>query len=666
MPFISKVIQHPLGRPLALGVAVWLMVMVLATHDLGRTLENFTLDFCCRLRQPSSPPEEILIVGIDAASFRSLGHPWPWPRRHHARLIHRLTEAGAALIVFDVFFGEAAASEDDRLLVEALQKSGKVILSRVVESTRDPMFSREITLNPLEALCAAACGLGVSLLTPDPDGVVRRFHLSPAGHRTLAEEVIRLRKPDLTFPGDFKGLICYLGPPGQVESVSYHQVLAGDKTQLRKIVKDRIVLVGRMVEDTPLAQGQVDAFRTPYSRDSKSFMSGVEIQATIIHNLLTGTFGRELSVSQRAGFYLVVLLSFGLLLVRLSPRAGLGMLTALSLVVLLGAWAAMCFFHLWIQPILLVVGLVVMFGVTLFTQHLSDLREKRWLHQAFTHYVSEEVVETLITHPERFELGGEELESTVMFTELAGFSGLTQYMEPPDLVNLLSDYFTPLTDIILAHHGTLDKYIGASLMAVWGVPLPQADHARRACQAALAIQRHIEEALRERQAQGQAFLGLRLGLHSGPVVAGNVGSRERFNYTIMGDTVNLAYRLQELNRHFGTRLIVSNATRSLAGEGFLMRELDQVRVRGRLQPVTIFELVWAAPGDPPPLWLLSFQEGRAAYLKQNWRLAILYFEEVIRLKPEDGPATLYLQRCRRYQESPPPSDWGGVSVYGGR
>jgi adenylate cyclase len=175
--------------------------------------------------------------------------------------------------------------------------------------------------------------------------------------------------------------------------------------------------VGRVVEDTPLAQGQVDAFRTPFSRDSQSFMSGVEIQGTIIHNLLTGTWGRELSSGQRAGFYLLMLLAFSLLLVRLSPRAGLGLLAALSLVLLVGAWAALCFFHLWIQPVLLVVGLVVMYGVTLFTHHLSDLREKRWLHQAFTHYVSQEVVETLMTHPERFELGGEELETTVMFAE---------------------------------------------------------------------------------------------------------------------------------------------------------------------------------------------------------------------------------------------------------
>jgi len=149
-------------------------------------------------------------------------------------------------------------------------------------------------------------------------------------------------------------------------------------------------------------------------------------------------------------------------------------------------------------------------------------------------------------------------------------------------------------------------------------------------------------------------------------MAGNVGSRERFNYTIMGDTVNLAHRLQELNRHYGTHLIVSDVSRVQAGMGFCTRELDQVQVRGRKTPVTIFELVWVAPGEPIPLWLSSFEEGRVAYLERDWSNAVSHFEEVLRLKPQDGPAALYLRRCRRYQETPPPPDWQGVSVVDGR
>jgi adenylate cyclase len=664
--FGSKILSSKLGRALGRGVAVFLTVMALASHDVGLTLDNAIMDLGCRLRPVGPPPREILIAGIDAASFHARGEAWPWPRRDHARLIDRLTRAGAALIVFDVFFGESSNAEDDRLLAQAIKKSGKVVLARVIESTQDPLFSRQIILNPLEPLCAAACGLGVSLLTPDPDGVVRHFYLSLAGQETLPDVVVRLLKPELTWPTGFSALIRYTGPPQHLESMSYYQILAHEEAFLRERVQDRVVLVGRTIEDVPLAQGQVDAFLTPYSGGSKSLMAGVEIQGNIIYDLLTGTWGKEISPGWRAGLYFVVLLTFSLLMVRLSPGAGLALLAALGLGLLLSAWLALCFFYVWIQPVLLGTGLVLLYGINLFTLHLSGLQEKRWLHQAFTHYVSQEVVETLMTHPERFELGGVELEATVMFADLAGFADISQSMAPKDLVNLLSDYFTPLTDIVLAHGGTLDKYIDSRLMAVWGAPLPQADHARRACQAALAMLRRVEDDLRERQARGQAFLGLRLGLHSGQVMAGNVGSKERFNYTIMGDTVNLAHRLQEVNRHYGTRLILSDATRSLAGPGLLMRELDQVQVRGRNQPVTIFELAWAAPGGEAPLWLTSFEEGRTAYLTRDWQEASRHFEEVIRLKPEDGPATLYLRRCWRYLEVPPPPDWEGVAVLNGR
>jgi adenylate cyclase len=647
-------------------VAVFFAMLALAGHEVGRTLDNALLDLCCRLRPESPPPREILIAGIDNTSFQALGDTWPWPRRYHARLIHRLTKAGARLIVFDVFFGEPSDAEDDRLLSEAIRASGKVVLARVIECTQDPLFSRQIILDPLESLGKGARGLGVSLLTPDADGVMRHFYLSLAGQRTLPEVVVRLLQPDLPLPPEFSALISYTGPPRHLEIRSYSQMLTDDEAHLTEMVQGRVVLIGRVVEDVPLAQGQVDAFRTPYSSGAHSFMSGVEIQGNIIYDLLTGAWGKELAPGDRAALHLGVLLTFSLLMVRISPGASLGLLVALGLSLLLLSWVSLCFFRVWIPPALLGLGLVLLAGINLFTHHLSGLQEKRWLHQAFTHYVSQEVVETLLAHPERFELGGVELEATVMFADLAGFTEISQDMDPRDLVNLLSDYFTPLTDIVLSHTGTLDKYIDSSLMAVWGAPLPQADHARRACQAALAMQRRVTDDLRERQDRGQAFLGLRIGLHTGQVVAGNVGSKERFNYTIMGDTVNLAHRLQEINRHYGTHLILSDATRTLAGPGLLMRQLDQVQVRGRDQPVTIFELVWAVPGETEPLWLSVFEEGRAAYLARDWQKAARHFEEVIRLKPEDGPATLYLRRCRLYREAPPAPDWQGVAVLDSR
>ena len=331
------------------------------------------------------------------------GDAWPWPRRFHAHLIDRLTQAGASLIVFDVFFGEPSHPEDDRLLAEAIKKSGKVVLARVIESTQDPLFSRQIILNPLDSFKAGVKGLGMSLLTPDPDGVVRHFYLTLAGQKTLPDEVLRLLKPDLALPPGLSGLIHYTGPPDHLESLSYYQILSSEESFLRERVQGRVVLVGRMVEDIPLAQGQVDTFLTPYH--DGGFMSGVEIQGNIIDNLLNASWDKEITPRQRLLLYLAVLLGFSLLTVRLSPGASLALLAALGVALVVGTWLALWFLQVWIPPFPLGAGLILLFGINLFAHHLTGLEEKRWLHQAFTHYVSQDVVDTLIAHPERFELG---------------------------------------------------------------------------------------------------------------------------------------------------------------------------------------------------------------------------------------------------------------------
>lgn len=629
-------------------------------------MENFALDFCYRLRPQEPPPKEILIVGIDAPSFRELKEPWPWPRRWHAQLIRRLHQLGAAVIVFDVFFGEPSTSEDDQLLATAIRESGQVILARLLDVTRDPFFFRQILRQPLPEFCVGACALAVILHTPDPDKVVRRFHLAPAGQETLPQVVVRQFRPNLTLTPGLTGLIHYAGPSGHLETVSYHRVIDDKHPLPPEQVRGRIVLVGRVLDALTLPQTQADAFLTPLDGPTGRYMSGVEIQGHIIHTLLTGRAGRELSPVSRLGFYLAALFLFSALVTPRSPQAGLAILAAASLALWFGALAVFCRFQVWVHPVLLGIGLALVYTGNLLLHHLRNLHEKRWLRRAFSHYVAPEVVETLMLNPKRLALGGEEVVVTVMFADLAGFSNLAATMAPRDLFHLLNDYFTPMTDLVLEYSGTLDKYVADSLMALWGAPLSQPDHARRACQASLAIQHHVEELVRERRARGLVPLGLHIGLHSGPVVAGNVGSREHFNYTILGDTVNLAARLEGLNHHYGTGIIISDATRTRAGAGFLVRELDQVQVKGRLQPVTIFELLREAPGESSPPWLASFQAGRTAYLQRDWPLATRYFAEVLRLKPEDGPATLYLNRCRHHLAFPPPPDWEGVAVFDGK
>lgn len=259
------------------------------------------------------------------------------------------------------------------------------------------------------------------------------------------------------------------------------------------------------------------------------------------------------------------------------------------------------------------------------------------------------------------------MEVTVLFADLAGFTALSEEMPPPELVRTLNEFLTPMTRVILECGGTLDKYIGDGLMALWGAPLPAPDHAVLACRAALKMQEEFRLLQVGWRIRGLTRLEVRLGLHSGPVVAGNVGSKERLDYTVLGGTVNLAARLETVNKVYGTRILISEATRQQLPNTFLVRELDRVQVRGREGPVTIFELLGHADPDAAlPLWLSRFDAGRRAYLHRDWHQAGILFQEVLTLKKGDRPAHVFLARCREYELSPPAADWTGLLVVEGK
>jgi adenylate cyclase len=297
--------------------------------------------------------------------------------------------------------------------------------------------------------------------------------------------------------------------------------------------------------------------------------------------------------------------------------------------------------------------------------YLLEARERRWLRQAFGRYLSPSVVQVIVSHPERLQLGGEEVEGTVLFSDLAGFTSISENMAPADLIRLLNEYFSPMTEIILAQQGTLDKFIGDAIMAFWGAPVPLEDHAVKACQAALAMQRAMESWESRWQGQELPKLRIRIGLHSGSLVAGNVGSRERFNYTVLGDTVNLASRLEGVNKAYGTEILLSEEVHRRVVGRFLARKLDLVRVKGRVEPVTIYELLAEAAADEPE-WVRIFALGRKAYGERDWDRAETQFLEVLRLKPEDPPAHVFLSRVRAYRIQPPPPQWDEVFALEGK
>jgi adenylate cyclase len=659
LPSISDIWAGPRGRALGLGLLTLLILIPLSLMNFGQLLEHYGLDFLYNQRAPQPPPPQLLVVGIDEPSFQELGLAWPWPRKLHAALVDRLAAAGARVIVFDVVFAEAAAKGEDADFAAAIRRAGNVILAQDLDTVKDPHFSREILVQPDKVLRQAARALGLAVVTPDPDGVVRHFHIRVHGHPVLAAVAARVYRPTLRLAPNLSGLIDYAGPARSLDTVSYYQVLDRDHPLPAARIRDRIVLIGRTVAASPTPQARTDTFYTPYYAADGQVTSGVEIHGQIIHTLLSGGWGRELPAAGRLGLYGVAILGASYALALLTPLVGLAVLGGLILVILGGSAVLFLAGNYWVPPLLLVMGLAVVYSGNVLGHYLLETRERRWLRQAFGRYLSPAVVEDIIDHPERLQLGGKAVEGTVLFADLAGFTSISETMDPDNLIRLLNEYFSPLTEIILDHRGTLDKFIGDAIMAVWGAPLPLADHAARACQAALHMQAAMVILQKGWLVRGLPPLTARLGLHAGPLVAGNVGSRERFNYTVLGDTVNLASRLEGANKYYGTEILLSEAVYRLVAGQFLVRELDAIRVKGRKQPVTIYELRGEAVAVEPE-WLTTFAAGREAYRGGDWDRAEKFFREVLRLKPEDAPAQAFLDRVRHYRAQPPPADWGGV------
>lgn len=649
-------------RGLILFLVVGSIITLLILFQIGRSSENLILDFFYRLGIESSQPQDLLIVTIDESSFQELGLPWPWPRRLHAALIDRLASMGARLIVFDILFAEATNPEDDELLTEAMRRSGNVILGATIELTKDPRFSRQILIEPQASFRSAAHGLGLIMLTPDSDGVVRHFRTSLAGRDTLPAAVVRSLSPPVNVPMDLHGLIHYPGPPRSIDTLSYYQILDTAHPIPAEKVRDRIVLVGMMLAATATPQSQADSFHTPFYADTGQLMAGVELHGNIIHTLMTGNWGQEVPVPWQLGISLLLILTGAMVMSRL--RLSIALAALACLVALTFCISLLLFkrWFLWLPPLLTAFGLISTYVGSITWNYLLEYREKRWLRAAFGRYVSASLVETITAHPERLELGGEEMEVTVLFSDLVGFTQLAEGMSPKGLISLLNEYFAVMTDIILAQMGTLDKFIGDALMAVWGAPVPMADHAVRACRSALEMRKAMAQLRANWEQEGMPRLSARVGLHSGRVLAGNVGSKERFNYTVMGDTVNLASRLEGVNKQYGTEILMSEATHDLLGDQFLTREIDSVQVKGRRQPVTIFELVDYPSPSGERSWLSAFEAGRKFYQICDWSQAEKYFQEVLQHKPDDQPAKVFLERCLHYRQDPPPAEWQGVFV----
>lgn len=421
--------------------------------------------------------------------------------------------------------------------------------------------------------------------------------------------------------------------------------------------KGKLVLVGAS------ATGIGDLRSTPFGGIN---YPGVEIHANVIDNILNRYF--LVRGANQVALDLVLIFLFGvplgLWLALAQPRSmlfGLLLLVPLSL----GVWYA--FLHGWWLNFIVPAGtLVANVGFVAMYRALVEEKEKRRVRGAFQQYLSPEVIRRLLENPDLVK--PRKTEITVMFTDVRGFTTISEKLDAQELAALLNEYLTEMTQIVFRHNGTLDKYIGDAVMAFWGAPFEDPAHATEGCHAALEMIARLKEMQTKWRAQGRPVLDIGVGLCTGVASVGNMGSELRYGYTALGDIVNLSSRIEGLNKEYATHILLSDSTYAVVEDPLLVfRELDLIRVKGKLQPVTLYELVatrGTPEGDAPDLEtrLEFFAQGRACYRERRWQDAQIVFEKLLERWPEDGAARMYLNRCKEYLVVGPEEHWDGVYV----
>jgi adenylate cyclase len=705
----------------ALGLLAGVIVLLVTELIFPKAFRNFeakTLDLrypfrldALKAQRQDANIEDIIIVDIDNRSLEKLGRFQQWPRSYHARVIDYLRAGGASCIAFDMLFIERDAQPaQDALFIASTQNAGNVIHSLELSQAEPDAFLYKMDkppagfaaprfIVPLPAATVAAldsfdrfngkvmelynnsAGMGFVNFLPDEDSVIRKMPLllSFAGRAypsfalavvmqfggfsgkdvevELGRE-IRLGKSGngnqpLRIPIDNRGhaLINYMGVWKTFRYVSYYDVL--EQRLPAEMFADRIVLIGTS------AAGLADLRPVPV----QATFPGVEIHANIIYNILTQNFIAQ----QPRSISIVVMLIFAMIagVITMIWSPWLGILFVLSLsggYLVLATWI-FAERSTWIPVLQPMLSFGIAFISVMVYRFLSEERQKQLIKGMFVHYASELIVNELIQDPSKLKLGGDRKHATAFFSDIKDFTTVSEKLSPEQLITQLNEYLSAMTDIVLEYGGYLDKYEGDAVVAVFGVPVDQTDHAERACLAALDMQKALIGLRKKWMAEKRPAFEARIGLNTGEMIAGNIGGKNRFDYTVIGDSVNLASRLEGANKMYGTKIMIGEETYKLAKAKIIARELDFLRVKGKSRPVRVYELLARrSDGFAESLntAFTHFARGLELYRLQEWQKAIAEFRRALEFKPDDGPAKEFLRRCDIFMQSPRPPDWDGV------
>lgn len=459
---------------------------------------------------------------------------------------------------------------------------------------------------------------------------------------------------DIVIPTDEFGrmLINYRGEEKTFPHIPVTDVLSG--TVSDDVLKDKIVLVGAT------AVGIYDVRVTPFG----TLFPGLEIHANIVDSVLAKDFMQQPGWAKL--FDILAIIIAGCLLGILLPRLGV-ISGVLGTMILAFGHTVLCQLLFskggWILNLVYPLSIIlILYIVITVYRYFAEAKQKRFIKDAFSTYLAPEVVKQLIETPDRFKLGGEKREITAFFSDVQGFTSISEKLTPEELVELLNEFLTEMTDIILSHEGTVDKFEGDAIIAFFGAPNDVPNHAEIACMSCIEMQKRLVALRSKWKKQGKPELNMRIGLCTGSAVVGNMGSKNRMDYTMMGDTVNTAARLEGINKIYGIYTLISESTYRAAGDWVVAREIDSVKVVGKGEPVRVYQPL-GYPEDINDLLTKTvayYAEGLRAYRDRNWNSAIMSFLSALKITPDDGPSQAMLARCEFFKKTPPPEDWDGT------
>lgn len=618
------------------------------------------------LRGAIPPSPDIAIVAIDDKSVAELGR-FPWTRSQYVRLIERLSAAGAKVLLVDAFFPEQETAAIDRSFAAAIGKAGNVGLAVVFDLDKELRVTGSTHSRP--EIEHAAAGIGHINLLPEDDGVNRRNKLLIEADGKLVPSLgllgamaalgekefvpgpfrITLGKTDIPVDGDYSMWINYLGPPGNYPRYSFTDIV--NQRVDPALLKGKVLFLGAT------ALGIYDMRVTPFHKNTP----GVEVHAAVADNIISGHFISQTGLEALFDIALIVVL--GSVTFYLTMRLRLyGAIPATFLLVTGYLWLSYWLFvqgH-WVSMIYppLAAMLALLAGGSF--RYLVLEQSAREMRSMFSSYLSAKLVARLEKDPDAAKIGGDNKDVTVLFTDIKSFTSFSEQHSPREVVTRLNEYLAAMVQVIDRFDGTVDKFIGDGIMVYWGAPLAQPDHARLAVACMLAMKETLAQLQARWASQGVEPFSIRGGAQSGEVVAGNIGFHgKKMEYTVIGDTVNQAARLESTAKYYGVDFLVGESTYLKSCDSYRYRELDKIRVVGKQVSITIYQLLGAVT-EPAPQWVAEFAAALALYRARRWDEAESRFAAVLKQVPADGPSTIYLERCEYFRKNPPAQDWDGV------